>query len=65
MSIWCLLDLLRDVFEKMKRDLRVSKEEQERITNSKPQQERALSNLEASLQTMLTSKACYVAQLVC
>jgi len=44
------------VYEKMKRDLRVSKEEQERITNSRPQQERSLSGLEQSLQATITSK---------
>lgn len=46
----------RDVYEKMKRDLRMSKDEQERLASAQPQQERTLSNLESSLQSMMTSK---------
>lgn len=55
---------LRDVYEKMKRDLRMSKDEQDRIASSKPQQERSLSNLETSLQGMLTSKVSHSALVV-
>ena len=49
----------------MKRDLRISKDEQERITNSRPQQERSLSGLEQSLQAMITSKVITLACVMC